>query len=97
MANHEDAIWNVIKDKTAEEISDTSETPSQPPDPVPGAAKIMAIVERLKHPERHNGFLGIARAEGVSPAIVRMVESAVQRRLLELAPAEEPIEEPIGK
>jgi hypothetical protein len=80
----QDAVDAVVGTMTIEELVDQTVTPDPTPEPDPSAATVRSIVEKLQHPSQHNGYLGIARSEGVSVGTVKLIERAVQARIAEL-------------
>ena len=84
-------VDDVVGALTLEELVDQTIPPKPLPEPDPSDATVRSIVTKLQHPEQHNGYLGIARSEGVSTGTVKIVERAVLARLQELAPDVDPI------
>lgn len=94
---HDAAIWAVVGRLESEDLNDTTPRPPQTEEPIPDEPKILAIIEKLKHPESHNGYLGIARSEEVSVQLVKLVQQKADERRREIAEAAGPIEEPLGE
>ena len=84
-------IEKVVEVMEKDELVDPAVPPKPIPEPDPSDATVRSIVHKLWQPEQHNGYLGIARSEGVSTGTVKIVERAVLARLQELAPDVEPV------
>ena len=87
----QEAVDAVVSTLALEDLVDQTVPPKPLPEPDPTAETVRSIVTKLQHPEQHNGYLGIARSEGVSTGTVKLVERAVVARLQELAPDVDPI------
>lgn len=87
----QEAVDAVVSTMTLEELVDQTPTPEPTPEKDPTDETVRSIVLKLQHPEQHNGYLGIARAEGVSTHTVMLVERAVIARLQELSPHEQEV------
>ena len=90
-------VDDVVGALTLEELVDQTPAPEPVPEKDPTDEVVRSIVVKLQHPERHNGYLGIARSEGVSTGTVRLVERAVIARLQELSPHVDPEPNPIER
>ena len=87
MKNIPDAINEAVKDLLAEDLV-SDNTIVQTPEPDPSRETVLAIVEALKDVAASGGHLAIARANGVSTGTVKLVKSAINKRLAELSEAE---------
>lgn len=86
----QDAVDAVVSTMTIEELVDQTPSPEPTVEKDPTPEVVRSIVEKLQHPSQHNGYLGIARSEGVSVGTVKIVEKAVRDRVAELTPDPEP-------
>jgi len=88
MKNIPDAIDEAIKDLAREDLIGPDNTIESIPEPDPSKAVVLSIVEALKTIEASGGYLGIARSNDVSTGTVKLVKSAINKRLTELSEAE---------
>jgi len=88
-------VDDVVGALTLEELIDQTPGPVQVPEKDPTDEVVRSIVTKLQHPEVYNGYLGIARSEGVSTGTVKMIEKAVRDRIADLSPHVDP--EPMPK
>lgn len=84
-------VDSVVGAMSEEELVDQAPGPVQIAEKDPTEAQVKEIVEKLQHPSWYNGYLGIARAVGVSTHTVVRVRKAVIVRLAELSAEEEPV------
>ena len=87
-------LWNAISKMSQEELVGPAPPTVEPPEmPVLTVVRIKAIVARLVGGRRENGYLNIAKAEGVPKRLVLRIERLRQRALRELAEAEAVVKE----
>jgi len=87
-------LWNAISKMSQEELAGPAKPVVVPPEmPILTIVKIKAIVVRLINIEQENGYLNIAKAEGVPKRLVLRIERLRQRALRELAEAEAVVKE----
>ena len=82
----QDVIDDVIGTMTIDELQDPTPVVEPPAEKDPTEQNIRDIVNMLWHPERWNGYLGIARTVGVSPRVVKLTDIARLKKIQELQP-----------
>ena len=83
-------VDDVVGALTLEELIDQTPSPQPTPEKDPTDEAVRSIVTKLQHPSWHNGYLGIARSEGVSTGTVKIIEKAVRDRIADLSPHVDP-------